>query len=149
MEGQTTIQATLAVGAQLERLRDALESEKLPAADIELPGRTFFEFALSGNIVGWGGFETYGADGLLRSLVVERAYRSKGVGTSLLNLLELKAAELGIIRLHLLTTSASSFFEQMGYENLPRGAAPALISLTEQFKGLCPGSAYYMSKALR
>ena len=149
MEGQTTIQATLAVGAQLERLRNALESEKLPTADIELPDRTFFEFTLGGNIVGWGGFETYGADALLRSLVVERAYRSKGVGTSLLNVLEVKAAELDIIRLHLLTTSASSFFEQMGYESLPRGAAPSLISLTEQFKGLCPGSACYMSKALR
>ncbi|MDB6050474.1 MAG: ultraviolet light resistance protein [Pseudomonas sp.] len=57
MESETTIQATETVGEQLERLRSALESADLPAVDIELSGRTFFEFTLNGMTVGWGGFE--------------------------------------------------------------------------------------------
>ncbi|MGX1126961.1 GNAT family N-acetyltransferase [Pseudomonas defluvii] len=114
-----TILATEIVGKQLERLRTALESADLPADDIELPGRTFFEFTLNGTTVGWGGFETYEADGLLRSIIVDPAYRSKGVGVSLLQLIELKAAELGVTRLHLLTTNASGFLSSrdMRYVN--------------------------------
>lgn len=148
MDGEITIQATETVGERSNRLRSVLESAGLPAADIELPGRTFFEFTLSGTTVGWGGYETHGADGLLRSLVVERASRSKGIGASVLKLIEANAAEKGITRLHLLTTSASGFFEHLGYEMHQRGSEPSLISQTEQFKGLCPGSACYMSKSL-
>jgi N-acetylglutamate synthase-like GNAT family acetyltransferase len=148
MENGMTILATEIVGKQLERLRTALESADLPADDIELPGRTFFEFTLNGTTVGWGGFETYEADGLLRSIIVDPAHRSKGVGVSLLQLIELKAAELGVTRLHLLTTNASGFFEQQGYEVRQRGSEPPMISQTEQFRDLCPGSAVYLCKRI-
>ena len=38
------IQATEIAGGQSQRFRDALKSADLPAGDIDLPGRTFFEF---------------------------------------------------------------------------------------------------------
>ncbi|MDC7815744.1 MULTISPECIES: arsenic resistance N-acetyltransferase ArsN2 [Pseudomonas] len=148
MEWEMMIQATEIAGGQWQRFRDALRSADLPSEDIDLPGRTFFEFTRDGTTVGWGGFETYGTDGLLRSLVVEPAYRSKGVGAAVLRVIEAIAAEQGITRLHLLTTTASGFFEQQGYAVNQRGSAPSLISQTEQFKGLCPRSACYMCKAL-
>lgn len=131
MEGNMMIQAKEIAGGQWQRFRDALKSADLPADDIDLPGRTFFEFTLDSETVAWGGFETHGTDGLLRSLVVVSTYRSKGVA-----------------RFHLLTTTASGFFEQQGYALNQRGSAPSLISQTEQFRGLCPGSACYMCKAL-
>ena len=62
--------------------------------------------------------------------------------------IEAIAAGQGIARFHLLTTTASDFFEQQGYAVNQRGSAPPLISQTEQFRGLCPGSAFYMCKAL-
>ena len=142
------IQAKEIAGGQWQRFRDALKSADLPADDIDLPGRTFFEFSRDGETVGWGGFETHGTDGLLRSMVVEPAYRSKGVGIAVLRVIEAIAAEEGIARFHLLTTTASSFFEQQGYAVNQRVSAPPLISQTEQFMGLCPGSACYMCKAL-
>lgn len=142
------IQAKEIAGGQWQRFRDALKSADLPADDIDLPGRTFFEFSRDGETVGWGGFETHGTDGLLRSMVVEPAYRSKGVGIAVLRVIEAIAAEQGIARFHLLTTTASSFFEQQGYAVNQRVSAPPLISQTEQFMGLCPGSACYMCKAL-
>jgi N-acetylglutamate synthase-like GNAT family acetyltransferase len=148
MEGKMMIQAKEIAGGQWQRFRDALKSADLPADDIDLPGRTFFEFSRDGETVGWGGFETHGTDGLLRSLVVVSAYRSKGVGVAVLRIIEAIAAEQGIARFHLLTTTASGFFEQQGYAVNQRVSAPPLISQTEQFRGLCPGSACYMCKAL-
>ena len=148
MGKEMMIQATEIAGGQSQRFRDALKSADLPAGDIDLPGRAFFEFTLDGDTVAWGGFETHGTDGLLRSLVVGPAYRSKGVGVSVLRAIEAIAAEQGIARFHLLTTSASGFFEQQGYAVNQRVSAPPLISQTEQFMGLCPGSACYMCKAL-
>ncbi|WP_256677520.1 hypothetical protein [Pseudomonas sp. L13] len=72
------IQATETAGGQSQRFRDALKFADLPADDIDLPGRTFFEFTLDSKTVAWGGFETHGTDGLLRSLVVVSTFRSKG-----------------------------------------------------------------------
>ena len=70
------IQAKEIAGGQWQRFRDALKSADLPADDIDLPGRTFFEFSRDGETVGWGGFETHGTDGLLRSMVVEPAFHT-------------------------------------------------------------------------
>ncbi|RWW42105.1 hypothetical protein BHE74_00052372 [Ensete ventricosum] len=148
MEWEMMIQATEIAGGQWQRFRDALKSADLPSDDIDLPGRTFFEFTLDSETVAWGGFETHGTNGLLRSLVVEPAYRSKGVGAEMLRVIEAIAAGQGIARFHLLTTTASGFFERQGYALNQRGSAPSLISQTEQFRGLCPGSACYMCKAL-
>lgn len=148
MGKEMMIQATKIAGGQSQRFRDALKSADLPADDIDLPGRTFFEFSRDGETVGWGGFETHGTDGLLRSMVVDPAYRSKGVGAEVLRVIEAIGAEQGIARFHLLTTNASGFFEQQGYAVNQRDSAPPLISQTEQFRRLCPGSACYMCKAL-
>ncbi|NMY93936.1 MULTISPECIES: arsenic resistance N-acetyltransferase ArsN2 [Pseudomonas] len=148
MEWEMMIQATEIAGGQWQRFRDALKSADLPSDDIDLPGRTFFEFTLDCETVAWGGFETHGTDGLLRSLVVVPTYRSKGVGVAVLRIIEAIAVEQGISRFHLLTTTAPRFFEQQGYALHQRGSAPPLISQTEQFRGLCPGSACYMCKAL-
>ncbi|MDP5167388.1 arsenic resistance N-acetyltransferase ArsN2 [Pseudomonas syringae] len=148
MGKEMMIQATKIAGGQSQRFRDALKSADHPADDIDLPGRTFFEFSRDGETVGWGGFETHGTDGLLRSMVVDPAYRSKGVGAEVLRVIEAIGAEQGIARFHLLTTNASGFFEQQGYAVNQRDSAPPLISQTEQFRRLCPGSACYMCKAL-
>lgn len=148
METEMMIQATEIAAGQWQRFRDALESADLPSDDIDLPGRTFFEFTLDSETVAWGGFETHGTDGLLRSLVVVSTYRSRGVGVAVLRIIEAIAAEQGISRFHLLTTTAPGFFEQQGYALKQRVSAPPLISKTEQFRELCPGSAFYMCKAL-
>lgn len=149
MDSDVTIRATKITGEQWQRFRAALKSAELPADDINLPGRTFFEFTGDGKTVAWGGVETHGADGLLRSLVVLPECRSKGVGAAVLRAIEAIAAEQGIACFHLLTTTASGFFEQQGYAVAQRGSEPPMISRTEQFRGLCPGSACYMKKALR
>lgn len=58
------IQAMEIAGAQWQRFRDALESAEVPSDDIDLPGRTFFEFTLDSETVAWGGFEMLHVQGV-------------------------------------------------------------------------------------
>lgn len=54
------IQAKEMTVEQWPRFRSALHAANLPADDIELPGRAFFEFTQEGETVGWGGYEAHG-----------------------------------------------------------------------------------------
>lgn len=81
-------QPTRISGEHWHRFRAALRFADLTADNVELSGRTFFEFTLGGKKVGWGGFEMHGADGLLRPLVIAPAYRSKGLGVAVLQVIE-------------------------------------------------------------
>lgn len=139
--------APLAADAHVD-LAEALAAAGLPVADLDQPGRTFFRFDADAT-VGYGGLEGAGADRLLRSLVVLPAFRHRGMGGAVLATLEAAARDLGARRLHLLTTSAASFFRANGYGDADRGAAPASIARTEQFATLCPGSAAYLVKSLK
>ncbi|MEQ8534295.1 MAG: tyrosine protein phosphatase, partial [Imperialibacter sp.] len=58
------------------------------------------------------------------------------------------AARNGITELYLLTTTASKFFERIGYKVADRNTAPDAIKNTSEFSDLCPSSAVFMHKAL-
>lgn len=98
--------------------------------------------------VGVGGFERYGTDALLRSVVVDRGVRGAGYGTALCAGIERRARQAGVESMWGLTTTASAFFTDRGYERVERAAAPASIRRTEQFAELCPDSATLLYKRL-
>ena len=96
-------------------VEDLLMRNDLPAEDVrENPG-AFYVARTGDERVGAGGIEQYGADGLLRSVVVEEHARGEGVGTELCVALEATAREGGVERLFLLTTTAAGFFAGRGY----------------------------------
>src|SRR3546814_17164844 len=88
--------------------------------------------------------EIFGADALLRSLVVPSAARGKGLGKSIVEALAVEAKKIGIERLWLLTTTAADFFAAIGFEPAARPAAPRTIQTTREFRDLCPASAAFM-----
>ncbi len=133
---------------QLEPLREALVRARLPVNDLDYPGRCFFMFSLQGIDMAFGGIEGEGADRLLRSLVVLDGHRGRGIGATVLATLEVFAKREGVVRLHLLTDTATAFFVRQGYRVRDRSLAPALISATAQFRTLCPATAAYLSKRL-
>lgn len=98
--------------------------------------------------VGIGGIEVHGTDGLLRSVVVEEAARGAGIGRALCDAIEARASAQGIKRLYLLTTTAETFFLELGYAEIERNDVPALIRETRQFSELCPSTADCLSKSL-
>ncbi|HEX9651870.1 MAG TPA: GNAT family N-acetyltransferase, partial [Cyclobacteriaceae bacterium] len=95
--------------------------------------------------LGFYGFEIYGNDALLRSVVVNAEKRSKGVGTEIIREALLKARELGVSNLYLLTFTAKGFFEKLGFSVINRRLVPNSIASTEEFANFCPDTAVCMT----
>ena len=98
---------------------------------------------------GYAGYELYGADVLLRSLVVTAEARGTGNGKAIVARLSRRAFDAGARRAWLLTTTAANFFEKTGFKRVERSAAPEAILGTRQATGLCPSSASLMARPIR
>lgn len=121
----------------------------LPIADLSAEALGNFLLAsIDHAIAGLIGLERYDSIGLLRSLVVDRAFRSAGLGRLLVAALESQAGDHGIRELWLLTIDADAWFQELGYEARQRDQAPQAIAHTAEFLRLCPGDAVLMQKAL-
>ena len=132
-------------------LAAALTAAGLPTADLADPGRSFFHFAtLERDGIGWGGFELYGADVLLRSLVVMPHFHGQGYGRNLTALLMRRAYDQGARQAYALTSDskARAFFERLGFAACDRASAPSAIQNTRQASGLCQASATLLTKRI-
>jgi amino-acid N-acetyltransferase len=92
-------------------------------------------------IVGVAGLERYGDVGLLRSLAVAPAHRSRGTGRLLVTDLLLKARASRLRAVYLLTTTARDYFTRLGFALTPRAEVPAALAASEEFARACPASA--------
>src|SRR5216684_2704048 len=68
-----------------------------------------------GLILGVAGLETWGRQGLLRSVAVGNGYRKAGVGTSLVRHVISEARKKKISEVYLITETAPLFFERLGF----------------------------------
>jgi len=143
-----TLNKSLVATNQRAATREALLSALLPADDLESEGLALFAFDLDGEIIGYGGFESYGESVLIRSIVVAPARRRKGLGRGIVESVIAEATKAGAARFYLLTTDARGYFEKLGFAVIERSCAPAAILSTRQAAGLCPVSAALMVKAL-
>ena len=129
--------------AAFDRFIAALKGAELPTDDLFDQHFRYFEH--DGRA--WGGVGS-GEDALLRSVVVADAARGRGLGAAIVNALADKARAANTKHLWLLTTSASRFFEGLGWRSMERAAAPPQIAASRQFAGICPVSATLMVRAL-
>lgn len=120
----------------------------LPTADVAQHLRNFLVARLDGEVAGVAGLEPAGGYGLLRSLAVDPAHRSRGIARALCTRIEARAAELGVRTLYLLTTTAEKFFAASGFTSVRRGSVPEAIRSTLEFSSLCPDSAVVMTKQI-
>jgi arsenate reductase len=126
-----------------------LKDEGLAVGDLLELNRTFFTYhSLSGSTLGYGGYELYGRDVFLRSIVVMPEGRGKKIGANLVSLLLYRACQQGARNAWVLTTSAADFFEKNKFQRRERRDAPSSILGTRQAKSLCPASAALLSKAI-
>lgn len=132
----------------LEYVVDLLRANDLPVRDVRSKPDCFFVGRDGDARVGVVGLEVHGADGLLRSLVVDETVRGEGYGTALIEAIEAHARESGIHTVSLLTTTAAPFFVDRGYEEIDRTAVPDAIQRTDQFADLCPSSAVCLRTVL-
>lgn len=132
----------------LGRIEELLESNGLPTEDVRTAPATFVLAESDGVLVGAGGVEVHGSDGLLRSVVVDESVRGDGLGSTLCDELEERAREAGVDTLYLLTTTAEGYFRRLGYEAINREATPPVIRETTEFRDLCPAAATCMRREL-
>jgi amino-acid N-acetyltransferase len=125
-----------------------LASCGLPQSDIASHLPHFTLAREDGRIVGVIGVEVHGLDGLMRSLAVAPAHRGRGVARRLYASLLKSARGLGITRLYLLTATALSWFQLLGFRAVPRDEVPEAIRSTEEFRTFCPASAVCMMRPI-
>jgi arsenite methyltransferase len=129
----------------LPSVRRLLKEAKLPLDGLEEqfgPGYAVAE--AGGRIIGAEGLEVYGSHGLLRSAVVDSAWRGLGIGEALTRNRLAWAKEQELQSVWLLTTTASDYFPQFGFVRADRQAAPADLQQSVEFAHACPASAVTM-----
>ena len=92
------------------------------------------------------GLEHYGAAALLRSAVVDSAWRGCGVGRALVGAAAGAARAHGAIDLYLLTTTAEAFFSALGFRPIGRDDVPDAVRQSVEFVSACPSSATVMMR---
>ncbi len=131
----------------LPAIHALLREGELPA-DVERFLGDFLVARHRGSVVGCIGMETYGADGLFRSLAVTAAYRGLGLATRLHESLVTRARSRGVRRAYLLTKTVEPLAARWGFVRIDRAAAPAAIQATTEFAGACCASAAAMQRTL-
>lgn len=130
-------------------LVSALAGANLPTDDLTEAGRTFFAFRDdTGDVLGYGGVETYRAVALLRSVVVAKDRRGQGIGARLVEWLLDHLRAHGCREVYMLTTTAVSLGARCGFTQINRDAAPPVIRDSRQMACLCPSTAVLMGRSL-
>jgi N-acetylglutamate synthase-like GNAT family acetyltransferase len=129
----------------VERL---LTVSSLPLAGVAENLESFVVAESSGELVGVAGLEVCWNNALLRSVAVDPAWRSRGVGRQLVDRVIADAESRGIRALYLLTTTAERYFPSFGFSRTTRDAVPEEVRATAEFQGACPASAVVMTREL-
>ena len=128
--------------AQFDAIAGLLSAAELPVEDLNVTMLDAFIVATEGDVcVGVVGLEIYESNALLRSLAVEQQNRSRGLGARLVDAIETEVQTRGVTALYLLTTTAITFFERVGYTAHDRATVPPSIVATTEFSSLCPDTA--------
>jgi N-acetylglutamate synthase-like GNAT family acetyltransferase len=139
-----TVKYRQALPDDLESIQKLLELYELPTSDCKEHIGNFIVAFNEQGVVGVGGYENCGNIGLLRSIAVAQTDLGKGIANRIFSLLREKAIESGIETFYLLTSTASMYFEKLGFTVCNRENVPKSIRLTKQFNELCPSSATVM-----
>jgi amino-acid N-acetyltransferase len=132
-------------------VRDLLDGAGLPTADLTsaLGLQLWVLEEGDSSIMGTIALErSSGNEALLRSLVIVPASRGRGFGQQIVARVEKDSRQAGIHRLILLTETAKSFFERLGYSVIDRQSISGAVKESAEFHSLCPASAVCTAKSL-
>jgi amino-acid N-acetyltransferase len=102
-----------------------------------------------GGILGVAGLETWGRQGLLRSVAVDKDHRKEGVGTALVKQIIAEARKKKMGEVFLITETAPLFFERMGFNAIDRSRVRGGVLDSVEFKEVCSETAPVMLMDLR
>lgn len=128
----------------LARLENLLHSNHLPTEDCAEQAQNFYGIFDGNDLVAAGGLEAAANYALLRSVVVQERYRNRGLARVMSEFLINQAHSEGRKAIYLLTETAETYFEKLGFSKLDRAEVPLEITSTRQFTSLCPDTASCM-----
>ena len=95
------------------------------------------------HLLGVAGLETWGRQGLLRSVAVEKEHRKAMVGTSLVRHVISEARKKRMMEVYLITQTPL-FFDRLGFIVTDRSSVRGSVLKSVEFKGVCPETAPVM-----
>jgi N-acetylglutamate synthase-like GNAT family acetyltransferase len=101
-----------------------------------------------GELVGLCGVEVHGKYGLLRSLVIDPAFRGEGAGDCLVRGILDFGRRLELRALYLFTGDTEGYFQRHGFQAMARAEAPEEVRRSWQAQTGCPESAVLMTRSL-
>lgn len=128
----------------LERIKALLAANDLPTAGVDEHWKTFLVATEEGKLVGCAGSEAYQFAALIRSVAVDPAYRSHGLGRRLVRQLLDRLASRGLREFYLLTTTAESYFKKRGFKTIDRDEVHPQLLASREFQDACPSTAVCM-----
>jgi len=131
--------------SDLPGVRRLLRDCNLPEDGIEdqFP-KSFVVAENDGELIGVAAIKEYGSAGLLRSVAVAEACRSRAVGGHLVAECLERAKLRGSTEVYLLTLDAQGYFESFGFAVLDRDQVPAEVAASREFDSVCPATATAM-----
>lgn len=129
---------------ELPQVADLLARCGLPIDGLEEPTTTLLVARADDRAVGSIGLELYGPVALLRSVAVDAAWRSQGLGQRLMDAALELARHSGVTELYLLTETAASYFARRGFVPLPREEVHPAVTASVEFTSACPVTAQAM-----
>lgn len=136
----------------LEAVESLLRDEHLPTDGVREQFENFlvahgtYSQRVPASPIGAVGLEHYGASALVRSAVVDSAWRGQGVGHALVDAAVEAARARGAAELYLLTTTAEAFFSALGFRTIARDDVPEPVRQSVEFVSACPSSATVMTR---
>lgn len=130
----------------LDAVERLLAASSLPLEGVRDALPTFVVAEVGDAIVGVAGLEVCCDNALLRSVAVDSAWRSHGVGRALVTRVIADAEARGLDALYLLTTTAEHYFPSFGFRTVTRDQVPDDIRATAEFRTACPASATVMCR---
>ncbi len=138
----------LATLFDLTEINEILSDNNLRNDDLDLKNMHIYKLIHKKEIIGTGTLEKRGDYALLRSVAIKENYKNKGLGKFFCNELLKISKEKNIKALYLLTTTAASFFESLGFIECQRESVPSEVQSSKQFSLTCPKSAKCLMKNL-
>ena len=135
--------------ADLVQLEALLQANHLPTEDCAKQIQHFCASYAGDELIAAGAIEPVAQFGLLRSVVVRKDYRGRGLARRIIAHLLDQARNEGRLVIYLLTETAEAFFADLGFVPMVRADVPKVVSLTRQFASLCPESASCMHLPLQ
>lgn len=135
-----------AAPADLPAVERLLTASGLPLDGVREALPAFVVAEAGEDVVGVAGLEVCCDNALLRSVAVADAWRSRGVGRTLVTHVIADAESRGIHALYLLTTTADRYFPSFGFRQVTRDEVPEDVRATAEFRSACPASATVMAR---